>query len=271
MTCVRLLNYNLSPRVTAFSTTRHGGYGRGNYSDFNINLYCGDDSSAIARNREMLCRQLGIDERCLVMPHQTHSTVVRCLYDDFFGLPEASRKAILEGVDALITDVQSVCIGVSTADCIPILLYDEEHHAAGAIHSGWRGTVSNIVEKTVCAMQRQYGTRPECLKAAIGAGIGFAAFEVGDEVYNQFEQAGFPMEKIARRFPPMANTSKDESMTEKWHIDLPGCVSFQLSRAGVTDIYNSGICTWTNVSDFFSARRITVNSGRIFTGIILNR
>lgn len=92
-----------------------------------------------------------------------------------------------------------VCIGVSTADCIPILLADTEHHAIAAVHAGWRGTVARIAEKAVAALTRYYETRPERVEAVIGPGISQAAFEVGDEVYEAFSRAGFNMKQIARR------------------------------------------------------------------------
>jgi YfiH family protein len=145
---------------------------------------------------------------------------------------------------------------VSTADCIPVLLYDEAHHAAAAIHAGWRGTVKRIVKKTVEAMGERFGTNPEELKAVVGPGISLEAFEVGDEVYEQFQDAGFPMAQIARRYA-------------KWHIDLPACNRLLLEETGVHRIEMSGICTYQQSGDYFSARKLGVDSGRILTGIVL--
>ncbi len=113
--------YPLDEHVTAFSTTRHGGYSEGNYSAFNINHYCGDSEEAISKNRELLCRLLGIDDCHLMMPHQVHQTEMVVIDQDFLGLSFEEQKERLEGVDALMTDVKGICIGVSTADCIPVL------------------------------------------------------------------------------------------------------------------------------------------------------
>ena len=140
----RLTYYQLGEGVTAFSSTRHGGSSQGNYGEFNVNRYCGDDPEAIARNRKALCKELGIRDSRLVMPHQVHGTGISQIGKTFFLLSEDIRSTALEGVDALITDVKDVCIGVSTADCIPIIIYDPQHQAAGVVHSGWRGTVANI-------------------------------------------------------------------------------------------------------------------------------
>lgn len=248
--------YDISPDVTAFSTTRHGGYGSGVYGEFNINHYCGDDETCIDNNAEALSLELNVKKDDIIMPHQTHCTEVMQIAKDFIPLPGNVKKMILEGVDALITDVKGLCIGVSTADCIPILIYDEAHHAAAAVHAGWRGTVKRIAMKAVSAMRVTYGSRPEDLTAVIGPGISLEAFEVGDEVYEEFASAGFCMADISRRY-------------DKWHIDLPECNRSQLSAAGVSDIRMTGICTYNNSADFFSARRLGVASGRIFTGIIL--
>lgn len=253
-----LTHYDLSPDVISFSTTRHGGYSTGCHGEMNINRYCGDDAQAIAQNVEALSREIGVDRERIIMPHQTHGAEVMQIAADFLSLSAHVQAMILEGVDALITDVKDVCIGVSTADCIPILIYDPEHHAAAAVHAGWRGTVKRIAQKAVAHLRMAYGSRPETLTAVIGPGISVEAFEVGDEVYNEFAAAGFSMERISRR-------------EDKWHIDLPLCNRMQLVEAGLGEASVSvlGVCTYNNVDDYFSARRLGVDSGRIFTGIVL--
>ena len=196
--------YNIAAGVKAFSTTRKDGVSQGNYGEFNINEFCGDNAEHVAENRKRLATELGIDTAHLIMPHQVHGVEVRNIADEFFTMPENIRKMVLEGVDAIMTDQAGVCIGVSTADCIPVLLYDEEHHAAAAIHAGWRGTLARIVHKTLQEMAFAYKTDPKKLKAVIGPGISLDSFEVGDEVYEAFEQAAFPMEEIAEQRPNAA-------------------------------------------------------------------
>ena len=258
MTKVQLLNYDMAPGIVAFSTTRQGGCSTGNYASFSINRYCGDSEKHIARNRELLCRQLGISDDRLIMPHQTHETHVACIDEAFLALSPNERQAALEGIDALMTNVSDVCIGVSTADCIPLLLYDSQHRAVCAIHAGWRGTVARIAEKAVQAMTDTYGTCSSDLVAQIGPGISLDSFEVGQEVFDAFTAAGFDMKLISK-------------MYSKWHIDLPECNRQQLMASGVTAdrIHLSSICTYKAHDTFFSARRLGINSGRIFTGILL--
>ena len=250
--------YDMAPGVVAFSSTRHGGCSKGAYAAFNINHYCGDSEEDIQANRLALCQLLGIADDHLIMPHQVHLTEVLKVDEAFLLLDSERRREALEGYDALMTDIEGVCIGVSTADCIPILLYDDEHHAVCAIHAGWRGTVKRIVCKAIKAMSEAYGTQPQHLVAQIGPGIHLDSFEVGDEVYEAFQEEGFEMESISKR-------------KEKWHIDLPACNRLQLIEAGVPtqSIQVSPICTYLQAEDYFSARRLGILSGRIFTGILL--
>lgn len=255
----QLTYYQIADRVTAFSSTRHGGVGQGNYGAFNVNRYCGDTPEAIAENRSSLCKLLGINDDRLIMPHQVHGTGITQIGPTFFLLSEEIRQTALEGIDALMTRLPGVCIGVSTADCIPIIIYDSEHHAASVVHSGWRGTVANIVEAAVASMQAAYHSRPEALKAVIGPGISQKNYEVGDEVYEAFAAAGYPMQDIAVRY-------------DKWHIDLWRCCQLQLESVGVPtgQISVAGICTYDCTDDYFSARQLGVDSGRILTGIVLH-
>lgn len=254
----QLTYYEIADNVTAFSSTRHGGVSVDNYGEFNVNRYCGDSPEAIAANRASLCRLLNIDDDHLIMPHQVHGTGVTQIGRTYFLLTKELRQMVLEDIDALMTNVKGVCIGVSTADCIPIIIYDGEHHAASVVHSGWRGTVANITRAAVESMKMAYHTRPEALKVVIGPGISMKNFEVGDEVYQEFENASFPMERMAKR-------------EEKWHIDLWDCVRLQLENADVKpeNIQLADICTYDHNDDYFSARRQGIASGRILTGIVL--
>lgn len=265
--------YNLSDDVKAFSTTRHGGVSEGNYASLNINEYCGDSKANTDANRLLLANELGIDANHIIMPHQTHGVESRIIGEEFANLPDGVKKMLLEGVDAVMTNIPGMCIGVSTADCIPVLLYDEEHHAAAAIHAGWRGTQARIVHKAVQEMRMAYQTDPTKLKAAIGPGISLDNFEVGDEVYAAFEQAAFDMSTIAeeriKRNPNAEDPAK--AFERKWHINLPLANIQMLTHNGVDEanIINTGICTFDNADNYFSARRLGIESGRIYTGIII--
>lgn len=258
-----LLEYDLGEHVRAFSTTRQGGVSVGAYASFNANLYCGDDVQHVQQNRELLCQLLGLPFSHLLMPHQTHHDKVCKIDESFLSLSQSEREQRLEGIDALMTDLPDVCVSVSTADCIPVLLYDDVHHAVAAVHAGWRGTVSSIVRKTVERMEEVYHTDVNDVKAVIGPGISLDAFEVGDEVYDAFQSAGFPMMQIAKRYV----LSEEKT---KWHIDLWEANRWELLQSGVpfSHIHLSGICTYSHNDRFFSARRAGIHSGRILNGIM---
>jgi YfiH family protein len=252
--------YDIADGVSAFSTMRHGGVSEGNYGEFNINEYCGDLPEHISENRKALADYLEISPNRIVMPHQVHGTEARIIAEEFFSLPAETQRLIVEGVDTLMTDNLNICIGVSTADCIPILLYDKKNKAVAAVHAGWRGTVARVVKKSISAMNTYYGTEPENLCAIVGPGISREHFEVGDEVYEEFKKADFNMDAIA-------------SFAGKWHIDLPLCNYSELINSGVNSnkILMTGICTYACSSDYFSARRLGQESGRVFSGIMLHK
>ena len=191
---------------------------------------------------------LGFQLEDLALPRQVHS-------DNVLWMHEAGRP---EATDAVITDQPGLPVCVKTADCIPVLLYDTRQRIVAAVHAGWRGTVSRIVQKTV---RQMHPLDPKDLHAIIGPGISLQQFEVGDEVYEAFFAAGFPMERIARRFP--SSNGKGA-----WHIDLWDANRFLLQELGIDDIFVEGTCTRTS-EDFYSARRETINTGRNYNGIVI--
>ena len=250
----RMLEYGIMKpysNISCFSTTRYGGCGEGKYASFNCTHYCEDNPEHVAKNREILCSLLPEQPVKLVIPRQTHTTNVRVVSD-------LTTEGELQDVDAVVTDLKGYCLCVSTADCVPVLLYDKEKKVIAAIHAGWRGTVADIVGHTVSFMQERCATRPSDLQAVIGPGIGVDAFEVGDEVYQAFCDAGFPMAQTVIR-------------KTKWHIDLWKANEWLLRRAGVENITVSGICTYHQQDDFVSARRLGIRSGRILNGRFIKK
>lgn len=201
-------------------------------------------------------------------PHQTHTDRILPVTEAFFSLSEKERKAQMEGIDAVVSDVRNVCLGISTADCIPVLVYDKVHHCAAAIHAGWRGTVVRIVEKAIGKMQELYATVPEQCEAVIGPGISQQSFEVGWEVHKAFEEAGFPMQDVTVVMP------SSDGNGSRPHLDLKEINRLQLLAAGIMpeNISVSAIDTFTDTR-FFSARREqkgTEKCGRILSGFILS-
>ena len=122
--------------VRAFSTTREGGVGIGAYAGFNITHYCGDEAGAVVQARSTLRNELGISIDRLIVPRQTHSSEVLCIDDAFLALSKEEQSVKLYAKDAVVTALPKLCIGVSTADCVPILLYDTKKNVIAAIHAG---------------------------------------------------------------------------------------------------------------------------------------
>ena len=239
--------------ISCFSTTRHGGCGEGTYATFNCTHYCGDNSEHVKTNLENLGALLPERPRVFVIPRQTHTTNVRVITD-------VPAQEELQDVDAVVTHLKGFCLCVSTADCVPILIYDKKKQVIAAVHAGWRGTVGRIVEKTLEVMKLHYGTDGKDVIACIGPSISLESFEVGDEVYEAFAEAGFEMERIAKKY-------------EKWHLDLWEANRLQLLAHGVLPehIEVAGICTYQQHEDFFSARRLGIKSGRILSGIQMSQ
>jgi hypothetical protein len=169
--------------------------------------------------------------------------------DDFAGLKQIHSNLVFvadgqglcgEG-DALVTGRIGLAIAVRTADCYPILLADTRHRAVAAVHAGWRGTVTHVVEKALEKMKAEFGTSPADVNAAIGPGIGVCCYEVGEEVARQF---GFE---------------------HRTHLDLVSENRKQLEAAGVQhqNIEALGVCTYCDAERFFSYRREKEKAGRM--------
>ncbi len=261
MSELTLLEYDTIPSVKAFSTQRGCTSCEANeapYASFNITHYCGDDPDRVRRNRALLAQHLSIANDRIVLPHQTHGDICKRIDADYLQCSAEEKTKFLYGVDAVYTTERKLCIGVSTADCVPVLIGDADAKVVAAIHAGWRGTVSCIVEKCISRICEDTGINPSALHAVIGPSISLEAFEVGDEVWERFSEV-FNMSGISRQ------------MNGKWHIDLWAANYECLLRAGLDarNIKVAGICTHANHHQFFSARRLGINSGRIFSGIML--
>ena len=243
--------------MTHFVTTRHGGVSAGNYDSFSLGFFSGDNPDSVAQNRTILCNAIGISPDNLFIPYQTHSDLICVIDGDFISQNEIQQAQRLNGVDAIITDQTGICIGVTTADCVPVLIYDPVRKVAGVAHAGWRGTVVRIAGKTVRLMSEKFGCNPQDLVAAIGPSIGPDAFEVGEDVADEFRRNGFTQTILSNNHKP--------------HIDLWKANQLDLLEAGLQphQIEIAGICTFTEHERFFSARRLGVKSGRLVTGIVM--
>jgi YfiH family protein len=161
------------------------------------------------------------------------------------SLSTAEGKAVLRG-DGLMTRERRLLLGVQTADCVPVLVADTRTRAVAAFHAGWRGTLARIVERGVGTMQREFGSRPKDLVAAIGPAIGACCFAVGEEVRFEFgSQFGYAPElfsevydsdPVRQKYPMLFLTARapgHSNLGPQIHLDLWEANRRQLLDAGV--------------------------------------
>ena len=210
-------------------TTRHGGVSHGVYAGFNLADHVGDDPGAVNQNRKQLRIDLELPtEPCWLQ--QVHGTQVINAGLSVEGLEADGSFALRPGV---------VC-AVMTADCLPVLLTDREGTRVAALHAGWRGLASGILEQGMEVL----GISPEQLLAYLGPAIGPRAFEVGNEV----RQAFFDHDpKAAEAFKPAG--------PGKWMADIYLLARQRLNARGLENIHGGQRCTFLEEADFFSYRR----------------
>jgi YfiH family protein len=236
------------PGVNHFVTARNSNQ---QGKEFTLSFSSSPDQDEIRSNRALLADAMGVDKNHLYFPSQVHKTRIVNV------MRNTSKQEVME-TDALITNQKGLCIAVMSADCVPILLYDKKNKAVGAVHSGWRGTVARILEKTLHQMQASFGTRGEDLIAGIGPSVSQDSYEVGEEVVNEIEQAFGSTNELMLARP-----------NNKAKLDLWKANSIQLAEFGVppSQIEISDLCTVKNNDHFFSARK--GDSGRFAAGIML--
>lgn len=243
-----LLIYN---QIVHFSTTRVGRNSSGTLKGFNLGYTVGDNPQNVTKNLDILGDALNLKGSKIVFPKQTHSANVGIVKSD---------QDIFPDTDALITDIPGICIGVRTADCVPILLYDPVQKAVAAIHSGWRSTLQEISKHTIELMQKEYGTNTKNLIAGIGPSIGPDVYEVGPEVIEQFKN-NFDFENY---ITPIKDS--DKGLLNLWKVNQQILIN---SGVPENQIEIARMCTYSNPDLFYSARRDGVNSGRLATVIML--
>ena len=196
----------------------------------------------------------------VIEAHQVHGFRVAMV-----DRPGMSKEE-LNGYDALMTALPGVAVGVHTADCVPILIYNAQRRVVAAVHSGWKGTIQRISQKVLFEMKQRFGSRPEELQIAIGPAIGPASFQVGEEVVQFFKEQGFPLEDIWCFSPGRAG----EPMSHGHHLDLFKANRWLLEEAGVprANIQVCGIDSYAD-PDFYSARREGLATGRTISFIRL--
>lgn len=196
-----------------------------------------------------------IENKLPFLINQIHSDKIFILKDESKTREQVSKI----NADAIITHLSESPIGIFTADCIPILLYDPKLHVAAAIHAGREGTLQGIVNKSIMAMEREYGCQPQDLVASLGLGIGGCCYEIDENCLNSFEN------KIPFELPFVKSKGNG-----KFLLDLFAVNAQQGMDAGLLpeNILRSEECTFCSPMNYFSYRR-EGQTGRIFTFIML--
>lgn len=230
------------PNVRAVQTTRSGGVSLGPYASLNLGDHVGDEPAAVAANRALLASILPAEPVWLKQIH---------------GVAVADADTAPAGVeaDAAIARQPGRVCAIMTADCLPVLLCDQQGSVVGAAHAGWRGLCAGVIEATVAAM----GVAPGEIIAWLGPAIGPQSFEVGDEVRAAF---------VAH--DPAAAQAFAAHAPGKWLADIWRLARQRLAALGVAEVAGGGRCTVAEPGRFFSYRRDGV-TGRMATCIWLER
>src|SRR5271154_1815959 len=234
--------------------TRAGGVSDGLYATLNGGVGSRDDSANIVENRARMAAALDVEPHRLLTANQIHSPQV--VVAETAWTTEARPRA-----DAIVTRMRALAIGVTTADCGPVLFADPQAGVIGAAHAGWRGARGGV-EATIAAMERLGAARGQ-IRAAIGPMIRQANYEVGSDLIARFAAED---RASSRFFAPAAREGHAL-------FDLSGYVAARLARAGVGHVEDLGLCTYADPDRFFSYRRTTHRAepdyGRHVNAIVL--
>jgi YfiH family protein len=219
--------------------------------EFTLSLSSTPDKEHVIRNRKLLAEAMQVPDTRLFFPSQVHGTRI------VHVTPRTQKEELLEA-DALVTAEPDLCIAVMSADCVPILLYDRKNRVVAAVHSGWRGTVAHILQKTLHTLRDQFGSQGHDIIAGIGPSVSQASYQVGEEVVREVRGAFGKAEQLL-----IAEADN------KARLDLWKANEFQLLDFGVPlkQIEVSDLCTVKNNDHFFSARK--GDAGRFAAGIML--
>ena len=219
--------------------TREGGVSDGVYASLNGGPGSDDAPAKVTENRARMAAALGVAPDRLLTAYQIHSPDVVTVERPWE--PQQRPRA-----DAIVTRVPGLAIGVTTADCGPVLFADETAGVIGAAHAGWRGAATGVIEATIAAMERCGADRAR-IAVALGPMIRQANYEVGPEFVARFQAEDTAN---ARFFQPAERPGHAL-------FDLPGYIATRLTAAGIARVEDVGHCTYADAARFFSYRRST--------------
>ena len=236
--------------ITHLVTTKEG------WISGNKPRFTGDSEAIYSGFLKELAFSYELDVSKFVFPRQTHS-------DRVVVVTSENYTSSLNDTDALITNEPGLFICVQTADCVPVLLFDPEKKVVAAIHAGWKGTISKIAKKTVEQMVEKFHCNPADIVAGIGPSIHMHAYEVGPEV----------VEAVEANFTNFSALLKPSMNKGKAFFDLWEANQTVLMESGIPEenIEVMGLCSFEHDDLFYSARRDGTDTGRMVSGISLNK
>jgi YfiH family protein len=218
---------------------RRGGYSTGLFASLNVGLGSGDDRPTVLRNRGVVAKALGGEERQLVTAYQVHSPDVIVV-----TRPWAHDDRPM--VDGMVTTTPGIILGALTADCGPVLFADPGAGVIGVAHAGWKGALHGVTDATVLRMEA-IGASRKNIVAVLGPTISQAAYEVGPEFIAWFLKSD-----------DGNRTYFTDSVKENHHMfDLPKYLTDRMRAFGVGTVIDSGLCTYSREDEYFSYRRAT--------------
>jgi YfiH family protein len=219
--------------------TRAGGVSDGLYASLNGGVGSNDAATHVVENRARMAASLGVAPDRLLTAYQIHSPEV-VVAETPWNHAERPRA------DAIVTRIPGLAIGVSTADCGPVLMADPRARVIGAAHAGWRGALTGVIEATIAAMEK-LGAERARIVAAAGPMISQRNYEVGQDLIDRFVAI---QASNVRFFRPAER--EGHAM-----FDLAGFITHRLKRAEVAEVEDIGLCTYADPTQFYSYRRST--------------
>jgi YfiH family protein len=233
-------------------STRHGGIEHLSETSLNLGYVSWDNRKRVKENRQRFLAALNLESANLTALQQIHS-------DRFIIITESRNQENPPEGDALLTQIPGVALAVQMADCLPVLMVDPVNYAIAAIHAGWRGILTRIVQKAIHGMQKHFNADPDRILVAIGPGIRSCCFEVGAEVVRLFDE-----EYIGIQFGKPACDRPGKHL-----LDLRQALDIQFDAAGIMphNVYDLRACTCCTRDEFFSFRSEGVRCGRMMSVI----
>ena len=234
--------------------SRKNGVSKGYYESLNCGLGSSDKKENVLKNLNFVSQKIGCKDESLITLNQTHSNEV------VYFENESSVKNKLTG-DAIVTKIKNIGIGILSADCAPILLYDPQKKIIGCIHSGWKGALNGIINNTIAKFE-ELNSKIENLIAIVGPCIGKESYEVKINFYEKFVDRNL---KYAEFFNKISD--------ERYIFDLRRFINNEIYNLNIKNIENIAMNTFLKKEFFFSHRRSCLNKeqdyGRCISVILM--